>query len=64
MPTVVAFFVLSAGTRRHKGSSRALAVCWTELCVADKDLKFKALINVKGLIKLYDSHHPAVRTAQ
>jgi hypothetical protein len=29
-------------------------VCWTELCVADKVLNFKALINFKGLIKLYD----------
>jgi len=39
-------------------------VCWTELCVTDKVVNFKALTNFKGLIKLSDYHHPAARTAQ
>ena len=43
---------------------RCWYVRWTELCVAHKVLNFKALINFKGLVKLSDCHHPAVRTAQ
>jgi len=39
--------------------TREVRVRWTELCVADKVLNFKALINFKGLI-----NHPAVRTVQ